>query len=62
MQLGARPGGNTAVVVSDLREELVGYINGRPFLRRELEMPSAAFHHAGMFPSSSSVTRSCICF
>ena len=46
-QLGARPGGNMHVVVTDLREELAVYINGRPYLRRELEMPSAALHHAG---------------
>ena len=36
------------VVVSDVREELVVYINGKPYIRRELEMPSAALHHAGI--------------
>lgn len=46
-QLGAQPGGSATVVVSDVREELVGYVNGQPYLRRELEMPSAALHHAG---------------
>ena len=46
--LGARPGGPAHFVVSDLREELVVYINGWPYLRRELEMPAAALHHAGM--------------
>ncbi|KAK9808828.1 hypothetical protein WJX72_004439 [[Myrmecia] bisecta] len=46
--LGARPGGFTHVVVTDLREELVAYVNGSPYLRRELEMPSAALHHAGI--------------
>ena len=35
------------MVVTDLREELVAYVNGRPYLRRELEMPAAALHHAG---------------
>ena len=45
--LGARPGGPAHFVVSDLREELVVYINGWPYLRRELEMPAAALHHAG---------------
>ena len=25
----------------------MAYIAGRPYLRRELEMPAAAFHHAG---------------
>ena len=46
-KLGARPGGRTHVVITDLREELVVYVNGKPYLRRELEMPSAALHHAG---------------
>ena len=46
-ELGARPGGKVHVVVTDLREELVAYVNGSPYLRRELEMPSAALHHAG---------------
>ena len=36
------------VVATDLREELVAYVNGRPYLRRELEMPAAALHHAGV--------------
>lgn len=47
-KLGARPGGKTHVIITDLREELVVYVNGKPYLRRELEMPSAALHHAGM--------------
>ena len=46
--LGARPGGPAHFVVSDLREELVIYVNGWPYLRRELEMPAAALHHAGV--------------
>lgn len=46
-QLGAGPGGPAHVVVTDVREEMVAYIAGRPYLRRELEMPAAAFHHAG---------------
>ena len=46
-KLGATPGGQVHVVVSDLREELVAYVNGTPYLRRELEMPHAALHHAG---------------
>ena len=44
---GARPGGPAHFVISDLREELVIYVNGHPYLRRELEMPAAALHHAG---------------
>jgi Inositol hexakisphosphate len=46
--LGARPGGPTHVIITDLREELVLYINGIAYLRRELEMPAAALHHAGI--------------
>lgn len=46
--LGALPGGATHVVVTDLREELVLYVNGTAYLRRELEMPAAALHHAGI--------------
>ncbi|GFR48167.1 hypothetical protein Agub_g10003 [Astrephomene gubernaculifera] len=36
------------VVISDVREELVVYVNGVPYMRRELEMPAAAMHHAGI--------------
>lgn len=46
--LDARPGGSCHVVITDLREELAVYVNGRPYLRRELDMPSAALHHAGI--------------
>ena len=46
--LGARPGGPSHVVITDLREELVLYVNGTAYLRRELEMPAAALHHAGI--------------
>lgn len=46
--LGALPGGNTHVVITDLREELVLYVNGTAYLRRQLEMPAAALHHAGI--------------
>jgi protein-tyrosine phosphatase len=46
--LGARPSGAVHVIITDLREELVLYINGTPYLRRELEMPAAALHHAGI--------------
>lgn len=52
-KLGARPGGRSYVVITDLREELVVYVNGKPYLRRELEMPSAALHHAGLPLSSN---------
>ena len=46
--LCASPGGPCHVVVTDLREELVLYVNGTAYLRRELEMPAAALHHAGI--------------
>ncbi|WIA11258.1 hypothetical protein OEZ85_011384 [Tetradesmus obliquus] len=48
LHLGAGPGGSTHVVVTDVREELVVYVNGVPHIRRELEMPAAALHHAGV--------------
>ncbi|GBF92770.1 paladin [Raphidocelis subcapitata] len=41
-------GGGCTVVLTDVREELVVYVNGLPYIRRELEMPSAAMHHAGV--------------
>lgn len=47
-QMGAGPTGTTTVIISDVREELVLYVNGTPYLRRELEMPAAALHHAGI--------------
>jgi len=47
-KLGATPGGNAHVVVTDLREELVLYVKGTAYMRRELEMPAAALHHAGI--------------
>ena len=36
------------VVITDVREELMVYINGTAYTRRELEMPAAALHHAGI--------------
>ena len=47
-ELLAHFGGDTDVVITDLREELVLYVNGTAYLRRELEMPAAALHHAGI--------------
>jgi hypothetical protein len=46
--LGAGAGGPAHVMVTDLREELALYVNGTAYLRRELEMPAAALHHAGI--------------
>lgn len=43
---GGAPG-RRHVVITDLREELVLYVNGTAYMRRELEMPAAALHHAG---------------
>eukprot|EP00775_Hariotina_reticulata_P011247 gene11247-11396_t len=48
VHLGAGPKGNCHIVVTDAREELVVYVNGVPYIRRELEMPAAALHHAGV--------------
>ncbi|KAL6785014.1 hypothetical protein ACKKBG_A02080 [Auxenochlorella protothecoides x Auxenochlorella symbiontica] len=36
------------VVVTDLREEMALYVAGEVYLRRELESPAAAAHHAGI--------------
>lgn len=47
-QLGALPGGHSHVVFTDLREELVVYVNGTAYMRREVEMAAAALHHAGI--------------
>ena len=46
--MGAGAHGPTHLVITDLREELVLYVNGTAYLRRELEMPAAALHHAGI--------------
>lgn len=47
-KVGALSGGHARVVFTDLREELVLYVNGTAYMRRELEMPAAALHHAGI--------------
>ncbi|KAL6757552.1 inositol hexakisphosphate-domain-containing protein [Haematococcus lacustris] len=49
--MGAAAGGPSHVCISDIREELVVYVNGTPYTRRELEMPAAALHHAGIHAS-----------
>ena len=56
--LGAAPGGPTHAVITDLREEVVLYVRGTAYLRRELEMPAAALHHAGA-PGASGGGRAC---
>ena len=45
---GALPGGETHIIFTDLREELVIYVNGTAYMRREVEMAAAALHHAGI--------------
>ena len=45
--LGCGPGGGRVAVLTDLREELAVYVRGVPYLRRELDQPAAALHHAG---------------
>lgn len=44
----AGPNGQTHVVICDLREELLVYIGGAPYLRRDAEAPSASLKHAGI--------------
>lgn len=48
-RLGAGPasGGGKTVVLTDLREELMMYIGGQPYVRRDLAMPATSLHHAG---------------
>jgi len=46
--LGAGRGGDTKVVVIDLREELSVYIRGRPYCLRDLHAPASNLHHAGI--------------
>lgn len=36
------------VVVIDTREELTVYLGGRPYSRRDLDMPTASMHHSGI--------------
>ena len=45
-RLGAA--GGARVVVIDTREELAVYLGGRPFSRRDLDMPTASMHHSGI--------------
>lgn len=47
-QAGALPGGDAHIIFTDLREELVIYVNGTAYMRREVEMAAAALHHAGI--------------
>jgi hypothetical protein len=44
--LGADKGNQ--VVIIDTRQELSIYIGGHPYTRREVEMPTASMHHAGI--------------
>lgn len=55
--MGAAAGGAAHAVVADVREETAVYIAGRPYLRRELEMPVTALHHAGGRPPPAAALR-----
>ena len=49
--LGATPTGRESaqtVIVTDLREEAVVYINGTPFVLRELNKPVDTLKHVGI--------------
>ncbi len=48
------------VVIADVREELVVYVDGTPYIRRELEMPAAAMHHAGIHAAQLQARRAAI--
>ncbi|CAG9460890.1 unnamed protein product [Pedinophyceae sp. YPF-701] len=47
---GPQPAGKLGaeVVLLDLREELVLHMNGFPYVRRDMAMPAASLHHAGL--------------
>ena len=36
------------MVIIDTRQELSVHLLGRPYMRREAEMPTVAMHHAGV--------------
>lgn len=40
--------GAKKVVLLDTREELCVYLAGHPYTRRDIEMPTASLHHAGI--------------
>jgi hypothetical protein len=46
--IGARDGLGSNVVIVDVREELITHVRGHPYTRRELEIPAASMHHAGI--------------
>lgn len=45
-RLGGKSG--KKVVLLDTREELCVYLGGHPYTRRDIEMPTASLHHAGI--------------
>lgn len=45
-RLGGKSG--KKVVLLDTREELCVYLAGHPYTRRDIEMPTASLHHAGI--------------
>lgn len=48
LHLDAGPEGNTHVKIIDHREELLVYIAGAPYLRRDLNSPVASLKHTGV--------------
>lgn len=46
--MDAGPDGNTHVKIIDHREELLVYIAGSPYLRRDLDRPVASLKHTGV--------------
>lgn len=48
--LNAGPLGRATVILFDLREETILYVNGRPYIHRHAERPTTSWHHAGVRP------------
>ncbi|GMH33294.1 hypothetical protein BSKO_01128 [Bryopsis sp. KO-2023] len=44
----AGPSGQTHVVISDIREEMVVYVRGTPHIRRDFERPVSSLKHPGV--------------
>lgn len=56
--LNAHPSSGTKAIVTDLREEVVVYIHGNPFVLRELDQPVSTLKHVGITGSAVSTTLS----
>lgn len=46
--VGAFPGGPCHLLLLDLREESILYVNGKPYIQRSSEAPTSSWHHAGV--------------